>query len=344
MFNRYRSVVLILVVALLMIGGCAKRSTSWQENTVLELIKQIPVTGNPYDISIGNNNVYVALDQCGFAIVNMDTGIKTWYTSMFQESDGSVVDFIRIRNIAVVPEHNLLFVNETDGTDEIKMINISNMDTLTVFDAIVGSTQDIRNMRFRAIQNPTGRYTVEALFTIGRKINYGVYDGVANIWFGIIQDIYTPVTADGVDFDDDYFYVAANQRGLLIYERATSQLVGEISLKGEALKVDVLGDYAYVAARQGGMHVVDIRNHAAPVLVSSFDTVGYATSIDVHDNLAAVSSGSGGVYLFDITNPQKPKLMQRLTSAGYTNKALIHGNNLIVAGRDEGILIYRIDR
>lgn len=328
----------ILILALLL--SCAKRNTAYQDDDVLTLLRQIPVVGNPLDLDFDSNNIYVAQDQGGISIINRTNYAHRWLTAL-SDVDGAAVQLYKIRKVGVVGEHKRMFLNETDGTDLIPIVDLTDPDTLKVIDAITGATQDIQDLKVTPIPNPTDADIIELIYCAGRNVHYGKYNG--DIWLGSSFSIYPPASASGIDLSSDHVFIAAQQRGLMIYSRLDQQLVSEIALPGEALKVMVSGNYAYVASRQGGLNVVDISNPALPVLVDNFDTVGYATSIDIKDNLAVLSSGGGGVYLFDISTPTDIKLAQRLSEAGYTNNARFVGDKLVVAARDEGILIYDVD-
>lgn len=327
-------------ILLLIIGGCAKRSTAWQDNDVLEFVRQIPIVGNPMDIDIDGTKAYIAQDQGGFSIVNLSDYSQKWYTSI-KSNDGSVVDMIKIRKISVVGERNFLFINETDGTDLIRIVDISDPDTLKVVDAITGATQDISDMHFFNLPTPQGSYIVETVYTSGRNVYYGRYNGT--LWLGQDYTVVPPASASGAAIDASYLYVADQQHGLVIYNRTNQQKVGQIVLPGEAQKVKVSGNYAYVAGRQGGVHVVDVSDPANPVKTYTYDTTGYASALDVADGYLAVSSGLGGIYLFNLSSPAQPKLEQNLTACGYTNTVRINNGKLIVGARDMGIMIYNIE-
>lgn len=327
------------LIVLLLIMGCAKRSTAWQSNDVLELVHQFPIVGNPLDISIDGNNAYIAQDQGGISILNLSDFTQKWYTTIGSD-DGSVRDLVKVRKISVVGEHKFLFYFDIGGADDIPIVDITDTDSLKVFDAITGATQGITDMGFYALSTPQGNNIVETCYTAGTSIYYGRYNGT--LWMGQDFEIIAPVSTSGVTMDANYLYVAAQQHGLLVYRRSDQQRVGQLALTGEAQKVRVSGNYAYVAGRQGGFHVVDISDPANPTKTYSYDTTGYASSVDVAEGYAAVSSGSGGVYLFDLGSPSQPKLVQRLTESGYTNNAKIHNGKLIVAARDMGIMVYDI--
>lgn len=340
---RFKCTILLVMISLVLITSCAKKSTAWKEDEVLSLLAQVPVTGNPIDMDLSDTHAFVALDQGGFAVLDLDTHESKWYTSLVT-GDNSTVRFERIKNISVVPEYNRLFINEVGGTDGIKILDISEIDSLDVVLAILGGTQNIRHLEFKAMAEPFMTVTVEGLYSINSEVTMSSYDTENNMWMGSSSLFTSTATAQGIDFNKDYVYIAAQQRGLVIFDREANTTLSSFAVPGEAQRVKVQGNYAYLASRQSGLNIVDISNPSAPVLMSNFVTVGYATTIDVKDDLALISSGSGGIYLFDVSDKANPELLQRLTSCGYTNGAMFYGNNILVAGRDEGMLFYRIDR
>ena len=327
----------------MMLVSCAERSSAYKARQTLIQEHQIAVVGNPMDIVINSNYAYIAQDQGGFSILDLLSYQLRWFTSV-SAFDGSTVNLFRIRNLAVVDEQKKLFVNETEGTDLIFIFDYTDPDTLRVLPSITGGTSDIRNMQFTAIPNPSDQYTIEGFFSSGRLIKYGKFDDVNKMWIGFPPDIDAPAIASGIQYTDNHIFVAAEQRGLLIYDRSNFSLLSTTVVPGEAQRVMVAGNYAYLACRQEGLVIVDISNPSAPVIKGSFDTSGYASSIDVKDDMAVVSSGGGGIYLFDISSPSRPVLIENLRSCGYTNNARFYGNKIVVAARDQGVLIYRIDR
>lgn len=57
--------ILMIMVAILLLAACAKRNTEYQPDEAVTLVKQIPVVGNPLDLSHDDSSIYVALDQGG---------------------------------------------------------------------------------------------------------------------------------------------------------------------------------------------------------------------------------------------------------------------------------------
>ncbi|NLK49260.1 MAG: hypothetical protein GX294_01270 [Candidatus Cloacimonetes bacterium] len=335
-----KTMLFVSLIVLLLIGACAKRSTAPEHSKVLELVKEVPMIGPPKEFSADDRYVYVATEQCGLNVIDTQTWQSRWWDEL--HPGGSDSQLRLIRRASMVPEHNLLFLGEFDAADKIRIVNTSNQDSLKLHDSITGDTDNLKQIMFRAINDPAGNDIIEGYFGVSRSLTYSRYDG--NFYIGrtwIIE--YIPGTVSGFDITDQHAVIAVSQRGLVIYDLETRQLVGQIYVPGEALAVKVKGNYAYVACRQNGFRVVDISNPAAPVLKGGYDkTTGHATSVDVKDNLAIVSSGGGGVYLFDITNPDTPVLKENLTSAGYTNYAAFWKDMAVVASRDQGMRFYRI--
>ncbi len=338
-----RKHILLLAAVLLILSGCARRNPAWQDQDALTLLKQVQVVGDPVDLSFDDDYIFVAQDQGGISVIDATDYSQRWWAEVYPPSADAVL--ARIRNISAVGEHKLLFLGEYYAADKIRIIDYSDPDSLKLHDSITGGTDNLMSMSFNAIPSPTDNNIVEGFFAVGGsepKVLYARYNG--DLYLGTDYSIgMTPWVPEGTDANSNYVFVAAQQRGLLIYDRATRLKVGEIALPGEAQQVKVVGNYAYVASRQGGLNVVNVGAPTEPLLVKTFDTSGYATTVDVQGNLAAVSSGGGGVYLFDVSTPGNPVLKQNLSSAGYTNNAKFYQGKLVVAARDQGVLIYAID-
>jgi len=336
-----RSLLISLLLALLIIAaGCAKRNTAYQDGDKLELIASVPVVGNPVDMAFGDGKLYVALDQGGLGVIDTQSFQLNWKTSL-TAADGSEMAMNKVRLLDVVPEHEMLFLYDTDGTDDIQFINTSNADSLRPFGAIIGASQNIQDMIWRKLDNDPNGNLMEILYALTGTVYYGRYDG--DVWLGNDFNFSVSYPIKGLEMDAEHIYVAADQRGLLIYSRETQQQLSEITFYGYAQKLVCHNDVVYVAARHGGLQIVDVSNPAQPVLLAGYNTDGYASDIDYHNAKVAVSSGGGGVYIFDVSNPANPRLLQHITDCGYANTVTFTDNKLAIASRDEGILFYSID-
>ncbi len=100
-------------------------------------------------------------------------------------------------------------------------------------------------------------------------------------------------------------------------------LVGRLPLPSINESVDVIGDYAFVAGGQAGLHVVDISNPAAPLLVKTVPTTKYAENIKVLRSfaggvirdIAMIVEGTEGVTTYDITDPPNAVSFNQGTTA-----------------------------
>ena len=334
-------IITLAIIVLIVLSSCAKRNTEYQEEEWLTLKYALPVVGNPLDIKIDDNYIYVAQDQGGMSRINRNDYQIRWITE-FWAADGSQKVLGRIKKIASVPEHNFLFLVDTEATDAIRVIDTTDEDSLIYKLDFIGGTSNIKDLDAFAITPvpfSQGTYKMVCAYCAAGSFKYDYYDGTI---FNSNVFTISPGAAAGFKLTDNYIYIAAEQLGLYIYDRNDRHLVGNIHLSGEAQKVELSDNIAYVASRQCGLHIVDVSNPASPVLLSTFDTTGYATALTVSGNKLALSSGGGGIYLFDISVPSKPQLLQHLTSCGYTNTVKFMDDKLVVGARDQGILIYEI--
>ncbi|GAB1468588.1 hypothetical protein MASR2M64_13250 [Candidatus Cloacimonadota bacterium] len=331
--------IIILIVTVLGLSGCAKRNTAYQEDEQLTLVKQIPLVGDLLDFCFDDDYIYTAQDQGGISVIRKSDYHSKWFTDI-RAADGSVYALTRVPRMDVVGEYHRLFMVETGAPDRLIIMDTSNPDSLIWTETAIGGTQGIQDIDFQPTVPSGSEYPISGGYCTGSTFYYTKYKSV----FGLTNqfNITPPANPSGFAMTDTHIFIAAQQRGLAIYNRSNQQLVSEFAVPGSALKVKIVGNYAFLASRQGGLNIVNIANLAAPVLLASFDTPNFTTAIDVSGNRAAISSGSGGVYLFDISNVNQPVLLQRLTSCGYANTAKFMDGKLVVASRDKGLLIYNI--
>ncbi len=86
------------------------------------------------------------------------------------------------------------------------------------------------------------------------------------------------------------------------------QALSSLRLPGYLNALDLQGDLAYIAAGGAGLHIVDVQNPAAPVLVSSLRLGGLNTNangIDVEGSYSYIAAGET-LRVVDIIDPQQP--------------------------------------
>jgi len=334
------SLSLLILIALFAVG-CAKANDGNSTNSALELVRDYPTVGYATDFQVTGDRIYVAEDQGGVSIFNKADGSKTWITSVSNHTQ----PLIKIRKISVVEEKNLMFLNEVDGTDLIYVVNYSNLDSLNLLTSITGGTQDTQQLRFELNPDDQTNFTVRGALVAGKTLVYKELNENGIVpWIESNTTNYpAEYSMSGFDWNGQYMFLAAQQRGFVIRSRANQQTVGSIDLPGEALKVEVSGDYAYVACAQSGLQVIDISNPTTPKLISSFPVSGSATSVDVEGQYAVLGAGSYGVYVLNILDPHHPKLIAHNTNLNYVNRAILNNGEVYTATRD-GIQRFRIVR
>ncbi len=334
--------LLLALVFVIAIAGCAKRNTAFEDTQKLTRLAQVPVVGQPSELGTDATHAYVALDQGGMATINMDTYELFWYPDMLSQDD-SVTDFWRTRKLSVASKYNRVFLNEIQFTDRIHIIDSSDPENLRVIYSITGGTYDIQDIAIREYDEPVEGNVIEIAFCSNINLRYALYNG--DFWMGInpIYPVDAPALLGGVELDDNYIYGAAQQRGLVTFQKSTGAVIGEHAVRGEAQKLVVRNGYAYIASRQGGLQVVDIRDINNPISVAEYITTGYASDVDYSNGIVAVASGSGGAYVFDASDPSNIRLIQRITECGYVNVVKLKDDVLIIGSRDNGVYFYQMN-
>jgi hypothetical protein len=334
----------MLMLALVLVAGCAEKNTAYQDTDALSLLAVVPVIGNPQQLDCDDANMYVSLDQGGLALIDLQSYALHWYNEMnFTAPENLPTPFYQSRKLALVPEHKRLFINEITRTDKIWIVDTTYPDSLKIFEEATGGTANIQDIVARSIPNPSTENVMEVAYCSGNNIIYKLYNGEMWLGGGSAESMLNlPTRVAGLELDDDYVYGAAEQRGLVIYKKADYSFVSELPLYGVAQKLVVRDGYAYVACRQGGLQIVDVRDPYHPVKVAQYITSGYANEVDCNNGTVALSSGGGGAYVFDVRNPAAPVLLQRLTEVGYCQAVKFKDNVLAIGSRDDGIFFYKI--
>ena len=277
--------------------------------------------GYAMDISVTDSIVYIAEDQAGFSIYNLNSNDLVFYYD-----DHS--NFQNYRLIHADEANEWLFIYNRYGNTSIQAFDIANIDTPTVLPPIIGQTQKIEKIAFE--ENPDGGLILSWI-NEGPKFTYGgVYNGYWQVGSSNFEFDYSVV-----DFDTDstYLYIACEQLGVQVLSRDSGIVQSSYNTIGEAIKVRVDGNLVYIADKQEGLSVIDFSDLENPILLYQYDTSGYAQSIDFDSDRLVVGSGGGGVYLFDISDKQNIQFVERYDPSdfGYTYKVVLKDDKVFVA-------------
>jgi len=128
----------------------------------------------------------------------------------------------------------------------------------------------------------------------------------------LLSQLDTGGAAFGVDYKDDFVYVAAWSNDLTIVDAAdpyNPSIIGNVGFDGSGRKVRIFGDYAYVTGSYG-IHIVDISSPFEATVAGEFirsSTGGvYPHGVDVKDGKCYISFNAMGLYIVDVSNPENP--------------------------------------
>lgn len=344
-----KKLLLIISISLMLIVSCAKANKPYSTDGKLRLVTTYPVVGDPVDIDVSADCVFVAEDLIGFSILNRHDA------SLYMRL--SEINSIQLRKVPLIRynhNHKVLFVVDQtiSSLHQIYAIKFDSPSTDIADYNIrnfVGQTLWVRDFAFEDIPGENNKFDmyITNFSANENRIQKGIYDlSLSHNNLQLLHFRVMPNAVHSIKLTDNHIIKAMGQRGVYISEK-TNQLTftSVVDTPGDARDVLVNGNIVYVADRQQGLQVVDITNINNPVLLDTAkSTDGYAVSLSKSGNLLAVGSGSGGVYLYDISTPANPILIDRLrySDIGYVNKVLFYDNELYVASRDSGILRYQI--
>ena len=104
-----------------------------------------------------------------------------------------------------------------------------------------------------------------------------------------------------VEFNYPFAYVAASDGSLHVLDATTpgdESFIGELSLAGTPMGVEIAHGHAYVSVGTGGVHIVDIAsNPTAPALVDTYVTPGTAHHAFFQSGYLMVSEGANGLRI-----------------------------------------------
>jgi hypothetical protein len=112
-----------------------------------------------------------------------------------------------------------------------------------------------------------------------------------------------------------------------------------LHLPGFPNGVAASGAYAYVASGGTGLHVVDVSNLTAPVLVGTVDTPGNANDVRVQGNFAYVADGASGLQVVDVSDPTQPRIVGTRDTPGNAIDLVVQGHYVYVADGPAGVQV-----
>lgn len=258
---------------------------------------------------------------------------------LFMAAPSFAQDSLNVRRIgqmtasgqAVAVEVRDTFAYVADGTDGLRVLNISNPSQpyeVSYYDT-PGSAREVTlvgDFAFIA-DRPNGV----------RVIN--VSNPLSPYEVGYID---TPGSAESIAISDGYAFVADGTSGLRIIDISNSAapaLVTAFDTPGDGLGLTVAGGYAYVADGNYGLRVINIQNPSAPFEAGYLDTPGYSWNVAVAGNYAYVADSHAGLRIVDVSNPATPTEVGSYLPPCCTREVAVAGHFVYMATAESGLRI-----
>jgi hypothetical protein len=318
--------ITFLFLGLLVLLSCAKPNEPAAVEGNLNIEHKFTISGYARDISVSDSHLYIAEDQAGYTIYDLNTnGLISHHESFIMETDP--VMFENVRAITAVEDENLLFVYDLYGTNAIYPFDMTDKVNPSALVPIFGQTSNI--VQLDSDISPIGG--ADLYWTNGSVYSFGRFD---ESWYPNIYMFHNSVA--GFDIVGNNIFIAAEQLGFHIVNKNNGTIISTTDTEAEALDVKIVDNYAIVALRQAGFAVYDVSNTSAPTLVCQKETNEYIYTIDVEGNHLVLGSHNGGVYLYDISDVTEPVLTGNLNSdkIGYTYKSMIKNGKIYAATRN----------
>jgi PKD repeat protein len=157
----------------------------------------------------------------------------------------------------------------------------------------------------------------------------------------------------GVEVKGDYAYVAADNKGMRIFNISNPAVIKEVWSTGEgfnAYDIEIEGNLAYLAAQYNGLKIYDLTDPVNPVLKSTYKPVSdnyflYALTV-VEERVYARGryyngdSHTGRLDTIDVSDPANPVLISTQTVDGTDNwQGVDVQGNLVYTTGSSGISV-----
>ncbi|MCK5915189.1 MAG: hypothetical protein KAG92_03535, partial [Deltaproteobacteria bacterium] len=283
----------------LFVAGSNKGLLIVDKNALLsrQVVKTINTLGSARDLYIKNRWLYVADDQGGVVMHNLDSGGVTIPLSAHMGKSFTV-------------SGNILFVAE--GKQGVEAFDITNPG----HPKAVVDWPSLWSLRLAIVDD----YLLSANGASGVEL----FD-ISDIQNPVHKDILSAVHVLDIVSDDQLIFIASRDEGLLIYEITENSKFNRLSQLSTpfpmnqfdlAIAVYVQNGIAYVANGRSGLLIVDVTKPREPVILSSIDIQGICKQVRVVDGKAFVTSHHGGISIVNVEDLQNPSLLNSISMPG----------------------------
>ena len=168
-----------------------------------------------------------------------------------------------------------------------------------------------------------------------------VSDPAHPVWTAAVASSGGSAPIGSIDVADHHAYVVDYYGNLEIHdvtEPANPRRISQLSLPGALDEVTVDGGFAYVAAAgKGGVHIVDVRQPAAPFLVTTLAPGAEARSVHKSGSRLYAGFRTAGFQVYDVSQPASPVLLEQFDSVLNGYGLWVAGNTAVLAAGEAGL-------
>lgn len=322
------------------------------------------------DVHIAGTRAYVALEDDGFAIVDIsdprepeilsvvdgfddgeDLGVQGDFV-YFADRDGGPMRIFDVSVPTAPVARGTVAMNEPDC-----MLPDGNL--------LFACDRDTRSIHIIDITDPDAPSEIASIPTMddpNQVVRIGDYLYVADSDYLTVIDISEPTTPfirasiegwdgdiDGLQVADGYAYCADGSAGLLVIDLTNLndiQIVANVPSRGECDRIWLDGTRLYMSARDAGVQVIDITTPTAPVHLGYIGITPRARVTVTAGSVACVACDGGGLRVLDLTQPDAlllvdltEDLVLGTVATGTGNLDVVASGNYAYLAKDDGLSI-----
>jgi len=287
-----------------------------------QIVKTLPTTGNARDVMVSNGYAYVANDNSGLQIFDVDPVdaaylVKTLYPGQYNYGIYVSGDYAYMASGD--PGLHIVYINPPESASIIKTVNTpGNANCVKVVDGYAYVSDREEGLQIIDVEPPESAHIVKSVDT---------------------------THANGNDVSGGYAYVADRFSGLRIIDVDpidAAYIVKTVDTPDWAFDVKVKGGYAFVADHQaGGFHVIDIEPIDLAHIVETIETPGTALGVYLQNGYAYVADGSSGLHVIDIHQPETSSIVISMPF-GFAYEVYVEDNYAYVASDISGTQIIKL--
>jgi hypothetical protein len=288
------------------------------------------------DIEVSGDYLYLATQGLGMVILNISTPEETSPISNFLAA--GIATSVRVDGAFAFISYDSIGIQALDITNKLEPYH----DPTWIYDTSGGSSLGLfhdENFIFCANDqfglqkiDITDKSNMQPVASYNTPADAVALDVSGNYIYSVDNTVGNTPENEGLRIHQ---ISTSNKVALFTYK-------GFCATPGTANDIQTDGDFAYVADGDQGLQIINISDKTSPEITGSYDTSGYACGIFLDANYAYVADGDQGISIFNITDTINPILTATIDTDGYARKIFVYEGYAYVAADDQGLIIINI--